>query len=120
MKEDSAKRELMVMAVNQEDFQKKKLRNRDKETWWNNQASNLKRLDSISVLYDLSVNNKYPMENKVIQLRNTTMPIIGLGTHQLTGDDCINSVRESIKMGYRLIDTAECYQNHQSVAEGIK
>ena len=39
------------------------------------------------------------------------MPIIGLGTWALYGNICKESVYQSIKMGYRLIDTAQLYEN---------
>ena len=48
------------------------------------------------------------------------MPLLGLGTWQLTGEDCVNSVKTAIKIGYNHIDTADGYDNHQSVGKGIK
>ncbi|TVQ19671.1 MAG: aldo/keto reductase [Spirochaetaceae bacterium] len=55
-----------------------------------------------------------------IQLRDkTTIPQLGLGTWQLTGDDCVQSVATAIDLGYRHIDTAFAYDNHTEVARGI-
>jgi len=53
--------------------------------------------------------NRYWMESEIIKLKKSVMPMIGMGTHQLTGPDCIESVKKGIELGYRLIDTAECY-----------
>lgn len=48
------------------------------------------------------------------------IPLIGLGTWQVTGTDCEEAVRMAIKTGYRHIDTADRYGNHMEVAKGIK
>lgn len=47
------------------------------------------------------------------------MPVIGLGTWQMTGDQCISSVKKAIGMGYRHIDTAEAYGNEKQMGEAI-
>lgn len=44
---------------------------------------------------------------------------IGLGTYNLQGDTCVHIVREALKMGYRLLDTASAYDNHKAVGEAI-
>lgn len=48
------------------------------------------------------------------------MPMLGFGTFLNNGEDCKHSVCEAIKVGYRLIDTAEAYGNESEVGEGIK
>lgn len=48
------------------------------------------------------------------------MPLLGIGTWQLTGDDCVNGVETAINLGYKHIDTAKAYGNHRQVAKGIK
>ncbi|PUU92513.1 aldo/keto reductase [Halanaerobium sp.] len=48
------------------------------------------------------------------------MPLLGLGTWQLRGQECTASVKEAIDIGYNHIDTADGYDNHQTVAKGIK
>ncbi len=48
------------------------------------------------------------------------MPLLGLGTWELKGDDCIKGVRTALDLGYRHIDTAKIYGNHRQVARGIK
>ncbi|WP_368276167.1 aldo/keto reductase [Halorussus marinus] len=48
------------------------------------------------------------------------MPRLGLGTWQNTeGDQCAESVRTALEAGYRHIDTAQAYDNEESVGEGI-
>lgn len=49
-----------------------------------------------------------------------TMPINGLGTYSLHGDECINSVTEALNRGVRLIDTAHAYDNEESVGKAIR
>ncbi len=48
------------------------------------------------------------------------MPEIGLGTFLLEPIDAKNSVYEALKMGYKLIDTANAYRNERAVGRGIK
>ena len=58
---------------------------------------------------------------ETIQLNNgLTCPVIGLGTFMLSPADAENSVREALKMGYRLIDTANAYVNERAVGRGMK
>ena len=47
-------------------------------------------------------------------------PVIGLGTFMLAPKDAQNSVREALKMGYSLIDTANAYVNERAVGRGIQ
>ena len=47
-------------------------------------------------------------------------PVVGIGTFMLAPADAQNSVREALKMGYRLIDTANAYVNERAVGRGIK
>ncbi|HLN54563.1 MAG TPA: aldo/keto reductase [Bacteroidales bacterium] len=48
------------------------------------------------------------------------MPVIGLGTWEMTGSGCTDSVSAALKMGYRHIDTAQIYGNEKEVGTGIK
>jgi len=45
------------------------------------------------------------------------MQIVGIGTFMLSPVDAENSVREALKMGYRLIDTANAYVNERPLEE---
>ena len=58
---------------------------------------------------------------ETIKLNNgLTCPVIGIGTFMLAPADAQNSVREALKMGYRLIDTANAYVNERAVGRGMK
>lgn len=54
-----------------------------------------------------------------ITVNGATIPKLGLGTYQLHGETCQNTVREALSVGYRHIDTAEFYNNHAAIASGI-
>ena len=47
-------------------------------------------------------------------------PVIGIGTFMLSPAEAENSVREALKMGYSLVDTANAYVNERAVGRGIK
>ena len=47
-------------------------------------------------------------------------PVVGIGTFMIAPPDAEVSVREALKMGYRLVDTAAAYQNERAVGRGIK
>ena len=38
-----------------------------------------------------------------------TMPVLGLGTYSLHGDECINAILSAIEFGHRKFDTAIFY-----------
>ncbi len=58
---------------------------------------------------------------ETVKLNNgVTCPVIGLGTFMLAPKDAQNSVREALKMGYSLVDTANAYVNERAVCRGIK
>jgi len=48
------------------------------------------------------------------------IPFVGIGTYLIEPKDAEVSVREALKMGYRLIDTANVYRNERAVGRGIK
>ncbi|MXV61142.1 aldo/keto reductase [Natronorubrum sp. JWXQ-INN-674] len=50
-----------------------------------------------------------------------SMPMLGLGTWQNDDpDQCAETVRTALEMGYRHIDTAQMYDNEAAVGEGIE
>ena len=58
---------------------------------------------------------------KVIQLNNgMTMPMLGIGTFNLSPDQAERSVTAALKDGYRLIDTANAYLNERAVGRAIR
>ena len=57
---------------------------------------------------------------EIILNNGIMMPNVGIGTFLLEPIDAENSVREALKMGYRLIDTANAYRNERAVGRGMK
>lgn len=58
---------------------------------------------------------------KTIRLNNgIQMPVIGYGTWDIRGKECIQCVKDAILNGYRLIDTARMYENEIEVGKGIE
>jgi 2,5-diketo-D-gluconate reductase A len=53
-------------------------------------------------------------------LHGASIPVLGLGTSPLLGDDAAAAVRCALEAGYRLIDTAENYRNEDGVGQGIR
>ncbi len=48
------------------------------------------------------------------------IPKLGLGTWFIDDDKAAEAVREAVKAGYRLIDTAQAYGNERGVGEGVR
>ncbi|MCR4600375.1 MAG: aldo/keto reductase [Clostridia bacterium] len=59
------------------------------------------------------------MKNVVLN-NKLECPAVGIGTYMLSPADAENSVREALKMGYRLVDTANAYVNERAVGRGIR
>ena len=59
------------------------------------------------------------MENVILN-NQKQCPVIGIGTFMLSPADAENSVREALKMGYSLVDTANAYVNERACGRGIK
>jgi diketogulonate reductase-like aldo/keto reductase len=47
-------------------------------------------------------------------------PVVGIGTYLLTPEEAENSVREALKMGYSLVDTANAYMNERACGRGMR
>lgn len=58
------------------------------------------------------------MEQEIV--KNAKIPALGLGTAQLTGEECINTVEEALNLGYRHIDTAQLYGNESEIGKAIE
>jgi diketogulonate reductase-like aldo/keto reductase len=61
----------------------------------------------------------------MIQMASVTangakIPVIGLGTWELSGDTCVKAVEAALACGYRHIDTARMYGNEVEVGEGLR
>lgn len=64
---------------------------------------------------------RFDFSNKNVLLNSGYyMPINGIGTYSLTGDTCVASVKEALKDGVRLIDTAYMYHNEAEVGQAIR
>ena len=48
------------------------------------------------------------------------MPIIGYGVNKLEKEETERCVLEALKAGYRLIDTAQSYENEKEIGSAIK
>lgn len=48
------------------------------------------------------------------------IPAIGLGTYLMKGDECAEAVRRGLEVGYRHLDTASIYENHEAVRTGMQ
>ena len=59
------------------------------------------------------------MEHTILN-NDLICPLVGIGTFMLSPKDAENSVREALKMGYRLIDTANAYVNERAVGRGMR
>ena len=49
-----------------------------------------------------------------------SMPRMGLGTWPMNDADAALAVETALNIGYRLIDTAEIYENERGVGTGIR
>ena len=69
----------------------------------------------------LKNNIEFDFETKTVTLNSGyEMPIYGLGTYSLTGEECVQSVTAALENGVRLIDTAYMYHNEESVGEAVR
>lgn len=58
---------------------------------------------------------------KTIELNNGIgMPLLGYGVFLVSPKDCERCVRDAIRTGYRLIDTAQAYYNEEGVGAAIQ
>lgn len=63
----------------------------------------------------------FDFETKTVMLNSGyEMPINGLGTYSLHGDECIDSVKSALSNGIRLIDTASAYGNEEEIGQAIR
>jgi 2,5-diketo-D-gluconate reductase A len=53
-------------------------------------------------------------------IHGAAIPVLGFGTSPLRGAESAAAVRTAIETGYRLIDTAENYQNEDAVGQAIR
>ena len=58
--------------------------------------------------------------NTFVEAKGFRIPLAGLGTWALRGRDCARLVEQAIRIGYRHIDTAQMYENEETVGEGVR
>ena len=54
-----------------------------------------------------------------VEVGGATIPKLGLGTWQNTGEQCADTVATALELGYRHVDTAQAYDNEERVGEGL-
>ena len=70
---------------------------------------------------ETTVKAEFDFETKTVMLNSGyEMPINGLGTYSLHGDECINAVKSALSSGVRLIDTASAYGNEEEIGQAIR
>lgn len=57
--------------------------------------------------------------NYVTLSNGVKMPQLGYGVYQVTKDECERCVADALRVGYRLIDTAQSYFNEEEVGRAI-
>ena len=50
----------------------------------------------------------------------TSIPVIGFGTWQLPNEEVRKPLETALSVGYRHIDTAAAYDNHEVIGEGVE
>ena len=69
----------------------------------------------------ITMTNSFNFEKKTVLLNSGyEMPIIGIGTYMLSSSQAEQSVYNALKVGMRLIDTADIYGNEDGVGRGIR
>src|SRR5579863_4827721 len=48
------------------------------------------------------------------------IPVLGLGTWAMRGEECAKAVADALALGYRHIDTAAMYGNEREVGLGLR
>ncbi len=54
-----------------------------------------------------------------VRVQDAEVPAIGLGTWQLTGEQCYETVSTALELGYRHVDTAQLYGNEREVGRAV-
>lgn len=60
------------------------------------------------------------MENKVRLNNGVEMPRIGYGVYQIPSSITERCVRDALSVGYRSVDTAQCYGNERATGKAVK
>uniref|UniRef100_A0A8R1DEK4 Aldo_ket_red domain-containing protein n=1 Tax=Caenorhabditis japonica TaxID=281687 RepID=A0A8R1DEK4_CAEJA len=49
-----------------------------------------------------------------------TIPLIGLGTYKITGEEVLPALDKALSAGYRLFDTAKVYNNEKEIGQALE
>lgn len=58
--------------------------------------------------------------NKVTLNNSVEMPQMGYGVYQISPAECERCVSDALKVGYRMIDTAQAYHNEEGVGNAVQ
>ncbi len=82
---------------------------------------NISESDNKMIDMDNKKANVFDLNKKTVLLNNgCEMPVLGLGTYSLQGDECYEAVSYFLKTGGRLIDTAHIYKNEEEVGRAVR
>lgn len=85
-------------------------------------------VNSVKIMGVVAVASAIPLQSagrlqgtmEFVKLNNgIKMPILGLGTYNMRGKSGQNAISTAIKVGYRLIDTAQMYGNEEQVGNAV-
>ena len=74
----------------------------------------------VDQLKGINILRRFTVREKMVLKNGIECAVIGIGTFMLSPADAENSVREALKMGYSLVDTANAYVNERAVGRGIR
>lgn len=60
------------------------------------------------------------LDSRVSLSNSVAMPVLGFGTAGIHGGACVAAVREALRIGYRLVDTASAYGNESEVGAAVR
>ncbi|MDD4924725.1 MAG: aldo/keto reductase [Dehalococcoidales bacterium] len=65
------------------------------------------------------MNNKMALNTKITLNNGVRMPVLGLGTWQITGKKAEETVLSALNIGYKHIDTATAYHNETDIGKAL-
>ncbi|WP_323191744.1 aldo/keto reductase [Halostella sp. PRR32] len=57
---------------------------------------------------------------ETVTVQGVDVPVLGLGTARMEGEECRNAVETALDLGYRHLDTAQMYDNEAAVGAAIR
>ncbi|MDR1541121.1 MAG: aldo/keto reductase [Clostridiales bacterium] len=78
------------------------------------------RTQTVTIIKAENADASFDFKSRSVALNNgVEMPIVGIGMFTLTPEQAENSVYHALSYGYKLIDTANAYNNEEGVGAGI-